>query len=58
MSNSTPVKNGLISAGVQMMSGWLVKDGCDFVKVWFGLLGLSGVSSHVFCHMVVMQCCF
>ena len=39
MSDSAPVKNGLISAGVQMMSGWLVNDGCDFVKVWFGLLG-------------------
>ena len=32
MSDSTPVKNGLIPAGVQMMSAWLVNDGCDFVK--------------------------
>ena len=37
MSNSTPVKNGLIPAGAQMMvmmmmSAWFVNDGCDFVK--------------------------
>ena len=31
MSDSTPVKNGLIPAGAQM-SAWLVNDGCDFVK--------------------------
>ena len=46
MSDSTPVKNVLIPAVAQMMSARLVNDGCDFV--------LSGVSSHVFCHMVVM----
>ena len=27
MSDSTPVKNRLIPAGVQMMSAWLVNDG-------------------------------
>ena len=32
MSDSTPVKNELIPAGAQMMSAWLVNDGCDFVK--------------------------
>ena len=32
MSDSTPVKNRLIPAGAQMMSAWLVNDGCDFVK--------------------------
>ena len=32
MSDSTPVKNGLIPAGAQMMSAWLVNDGCDFMK--------------------------
>ena len=32
MSDSTPVKNGLIPVGAQMMSAWLVNDGCDFVK--------------------------
>ena len=32
MSDSTPVKNGMIPADAQMMSAWLVNDGCDFVK--------------------------
>ena len=32
MSDWTPVKNGLIPAGAQMISGWVVNDGCDFVK--------------------------
>ena len=32
MSDSTPVKNRLIPGGVQMMTAWLVNDGCDFVK--------------------------
>ena len=32
MSDSTPVKNRLIPAGVQMTGAWLVNDGCDFVK--------------------------
>ena len=32
MSDSTPVKNGLIPAGAQMRSAWLVNDGCDFMK--------------------------
>ena len=32
MSDSTPVKNRLIPAGAQMMSAWLIKDGCNFVK--------------------------
>ena len=30
MSNSTTVTNRLIPAGVQMMSAWLVNDGCNF----------------------------
>ena len=33
MSDSTPVKNKLIPAVAQMMSAWLVNDGCDFVKL-------------------------
>ena len=33
MSDSTPVKNRLIPAGAQMMSAWLVNDGCDFMKL-------------------------
>ena len=33
MSDSTPVKNILIPAVAQMMSVWLVNDGCDFVKL-------------------------
>ena len=32
MPDSTPVKNGLVPAGAQMMSAWLVNDGCDFMK--------------------------
>ena len=32
VSDSTPVKNRLIPADVQMMSAWLVNDGCDLVK--------------------------
>ena len=32
MSNSTPAKNGLIPAVVQMMSAWLVNNGCNFMK--------------------------
>ena len=32
MSDSTPVKNGLIPAVAQMMRAWLVNAGCDFVK--------------------------
>ena len=28
----TFVKNGLIPVGAQMISAWLVNDGCDFVK--------------------------
>ena len=32
MSNSTPIKNGLIPAVVQMMSAWLVNNGCNFMK--------------------------
>ena len=32
MSDATPIKNRLIPAGAQMMSAWLVNDGCDFVK--------------------------
>ena len=32
MSDSTPVKNRLIPAGAQMMSAWLINDGCDFMK--------------------------
>ena len=32
MPDSTPVKNRLIPAGAQMMSAWLVNDGCDFMK--------------------------
>ena len=30
MSNSTPVKNGLIPAVAEMMSTCLANDGCDF----------------------------
>ena len=48
MSDSRPVKNRLIPAGAQMMSAWLVHDGCDFVKF------VQWCSSHVFCHMAVM----
>ena len=33
MSDSTPGKNKLIPAVAQMMSAWLVNDGCDFVKL-------------------------
>ena len=32
MSNSTPVKNRLIPAVVQVMSVWFVNNGCNFMK--------------------------
>ena len=32
MSNSTPVKNGLILAVDQTMGVWFVNDGCNFMK--------------------------
>ena len=48
MSDSTPVKNMLIPAGAQMMSAWLVNDGCDFVKLVKWCL-----IPYVFCHMVM-----
>ena len=31
MSGSTPVKTGLVPAGAQMMSAWLVNDGCGWL---------------------------
>ena len=32
MSNSTPVKDGLIPAVIQMMNVWFVNNGCNFMK--------------------------
>ena len=40
MSNSTPVKNGLIPAGAQMKSAWLVNDDGDmFANKGFKIRG-------------------
>ena len=41
MSDSTPVKNRLIPVGIQMMSAWLVNDGCDRDRERLRLRGRS-----------------